>query len=258
MAPKFIEKLIVSEVSFGSYFFSRLGAPLDALGQPSGPLGAILGGLKSEKMRTVLCENHFFENSLFRFLEPLLALLGSSWRLLGRSWAQTGSQKGLKSEKFRLSYAKTTFLKIVFFASWSSCWPSWAPLGASWADLGPKLAPKMAPKAPPKLVTKLVQKQGQFLAVFLSNFEASFGPQNLFLRELHFSRFSGVAPDGLSWAYLSPFWPVLAPSWRHLGPILARLGSSWRPLGAILVPSWRHLGPSWPMFAPSWCHLGPI
>ena len=42
--------------------------------------------------------NPLFENCLFRFLELLLALLGSSWRLLGRSWAQSGPQNGPKSD----------------------------------------------------------------------------------------------------------------------------------------------------------------
>ena len=48
-------------------------------------------------MSTVLCENHFFENDLCRFLEMLLAFLGSSWRLFGWSGAQNGLQNSSKS-----------------------------------------------------------------------------------------------------------------------------------------------------------------
>ena len=70
--------------------WARLGGVLE-------PLGAVLGDLKSDKMQTVQCENHFFENCLFRFLELLLALLGSSWRLLGRSWTQTGPKSAPKT-----------------------------------------------------------------------------------------------------------------------------------------------------------------
>jgi len=59
-------------------FFLAFRAALGRFFEPSGPLGDLLGGVKSEKMLTVLCENHFFENSLFRFLELYSALLGSS------------------------------------------------------------------------------------------------------------------------------------------------------------------------------------
>ena len=70
-----------------SFFFfgQRWGANLDvsellreALPQSFGPLGAVLGRVKSEKKQTVLCENHFFENRLSGILELNLPFLGSS------------------------------------------------------------------------------------------------------------------------------------------------------------------------------------
>ena len=57
-----------------------------------------MGGLKSEKMQTVLCENHFFASRLFGFSELHLALLGSSRPLLGQSWGPDGTQKTPKSD----------------------------------------------------------------------------------------------------------------------------------------------------------------
>ena len=71
--------------------------PRDALWQSSGLLGAVLGGLKSEKMQTVLCKNHFFESCLFGLSELHLALLGSSRPLPGQSWGPDGTQKPPKA-----------------------------------------------------------------------------------------------------------------------------------------------------------------
>ena len=85
--PKTSPKLVPKFTKFGSSFgpppFRGLRALLHALGRASGLLGAVPGGLQSEKVTTVLCKNHFFENSLFRFLaaldgplRPILAPLG--------------------------------------------------------------------------------------------------------------------------------------------------------------------------------------
>ena len=60
------------------------------LGSLLGPLEALLGGLKSEKMLTVPRENHFFINAVFGSLKLLMAVLGSSWSLLGRSGPKMG------------------------------------------------------------------------------------------------------------------------------------------------------------------------
>ena len=46
------------------------------LGSLLGPLEALLGGLKSEKMLTVPRENHFFENVAFLVFEALDDPLG--------------------------------------------------------------------------------------------------------------------------------------------------------------------------------------
>ena len=46
------------------------------LGSLLGPLEALLGGLKSEKMLTVQRENHFFINAVFWLFEAPDGLLG--------------------------------------------------------------------------------------------------------------------------------------------------------------------------------------
>ena len=67
------------------------------LGSLLGPLEALLGGLKSEKMPTVQRENHFFINTGFWFFEdpngPLGAHLGPSWADLVPKWVPTWFQK---------------------------------------------------------------------------------------------------------------------------------------------------------------------
>jgi hypothetical protein len=166
-----------------------LGAPLDALGQPSGPLGAVLGGLKSEKMQTALCENHFFENGPFRFLELLLALLASSWRLLGRSWAQTGPQNYPKSGPKlvrKLVQKQGRFLAV------------FGPI------LGPVLGTKMGRCGGPVFEGFPGWLQMAYLGSILARLGPSWRPLGAIL-----------AP---SWRHLGPSWPILAPSWRHLGP----------------------------------------
>ena len=55
------------------------------LGSLLGPLDALLGSPKSEKMQTVPRENHFFENAVFWLFEALDGPLGAH---LGASWAQ--------------------------------------------------------------------------------------------------------------------------------------------------------------------------
>ena len=48
-----------------------------------GLLEALLGSFKSEKMLTVPLENHLFVNAVFWLFAALMALLGSSWSVLG-------------------------------------------------------------------------------------------------------------------------------------------------------------------------------
>ena len=84
-------------MSLGASFLDS-ELPRDALWQSSGLLGAVLGGLKSEKMQTVLCESFFFESHLFGLSELHLALLGSSRPLPGQSWGPDGTQNRLKRD----------------------------------------------------------------------------------------------------------------------------------------------------------------
>ena len=69
------------------------------LGSLLGPLEALLGGLKSEKMPTVQRENHFFINTGFWFFEDPNGPLGLILVPLGQIWSQNESQHGSKSDQ---------------------------------------------------------------------------------------------------------------------------------------------------------------
>ena len=66
------------------------------LGSLLGPLEALLGGLKSEKMQTVPRENHFFENAAFWFFEAPDGSLGLILPSLWPIWSENGPQNGPK------------------------------------------------------------------------------------------------------------------------------------------------------------------
>ena len=68
------------------------------LGSLLGPLEALLGGLKSEKMQTVQRENHFFENVALLVFEALDGPLGLILFLLGQTWSQDGVPKWVPKE----------------------------------------------------------------------------------------------------------------------------------------------------------------
>ena len=86
MAPK-----INNVGQFVDPFFGGFGALWVPLGSLLGPLEALLGGLKSEKMQTIQRENHFFENVAFLVFEaldgPLGLVLPPSWADLVPKWA---------------------------------------------------------------------------------------------------------------------------------------------------------------------------
>ena len=90
IGPKFVNFW----VQFWIPFFGGFGALWVPLGSLLGPLEALLGGLKSEKMQTVQRENHFFENVAFLVFEafdgPLGLILPSSWA--EQIWFQNGPQ----------------------------------------------------------------------------------------------------------------------------------------------------------------------
>ena len=180
-------------------------------------------------MLTILCENHFFENRFFRFLELYLALLGSSRPLPGQSWGPDGTQKPPKSD--------------------------------------PKVAPKLGPKMDPILGCSWTHfgvhfgvQNGSARGAHFSRF---FGvspepPSGPILASFWLHVGSVLAP---SWPHPGLSWPLLAhlgPSWPHLGSILAPSWPLLAPLCALLAPSWHyswpHLGsilaPSWPLLAP--------
>ena len=58
-----------------------------------GLLEALLGRFKSEKMPTVPRENHLFVNAGFWLFAALMALLGSSWSVLGGFGSRMGFPK---------------------------------------------------------------------------------------------------------------------------------------------------------------------
>ena len=93
MGPKLVQKLSILGSIFGS-LFRGFGAPWVPLGSLLGPLEALLGGLKSEKMQTVPRENHFFENVAFLVLEALDGPLGFILPPLWLIWSENGPQNG--------------------------------------------------------------------------------------------------------------------------------------------------------------------
>ena len=63
------------------------------MGVSLGLLEALLGRFKSEKMSTVPRENHLFVNAVFWLFAALMALLGSSWSVLGGFGSRMGFPK---------------------------------------------------------------------------------------------------------------------------------------------------------------------
>ena len=74
-------------------FLDGFGAPWVSLGL----LEALLGRFKSEKMPTVPRENHLFVNAVFWLFAALMALLGSSWSVLGGFGSRMGPKMVPKS-----------------------------------------------------------------------------------------------------------------------------------------------------------------
>ena len=97
ISPKSVPESVFFLVSAGSFFFEFQSSLKTLFCSLLGLLGPSWGGLKSEKMQTALCENHFFESRLFGLSEFHLALLGSSRPLPGQSWGPDGTQKTPRS-----------------------------------------------------------------------------------------------------------------------------------------------------------------
>ena len=94
MAPKLIKNLIILGSIFGSLFVEAL----ELLGCL---LGAVLGLLRlsweasgPQKPEKTLGFLRFLQMQVFGYLKLLMALLGSSWPLLGPIWSQNGPQNG--------------------------------------------------------------------------------------------------------------------------------------------------------------------
>ena len=129
-----------------------------------GLLEALLGSFKSEKMLTVPRENHLFVNAVFWLFAALMALLGSSWSVLGGFGSRMGFPKFLNMlskvcqkmitkntkvwvpkwvpKKWKIEIAGLRHflpgllfclsnLLMFFFRFWSSLGASWEP---SWAS----------------------------------------------------------------------------------------------------------------------------
>ena len=94
MAPKLVKKLIILGSIFGSLFVEAL----ELLGCL---LGAVLGLLRlsweasgPQKPEKTNCFLRFLQMQVFGYLKLSMALLGSSWPLLGPIWSQNGPQNG--------------------------------------------------------------------------------------------------------------------------------------------------------------------
>ena len=95
MGPILIPKLVQNLLIFGSIldlFFWGLGVLWVPLGSLLGPLEALLGGLKNEKMPTVPRENHIFINAVFWLFEAPNGPLGLILVPLGGSGPKRGFQ----------------------------------------------------------------------------------------------------------------------------------------------------------------------
>ena len=148
-----------------------------------------LGALKSEKMQTFLCENHFFESRLFGLSELHLALLGSSRPLPGQSWGPDGTQNPPKA---------TLKLSQKWVQKWIQFWllldPFWGPF---WG-------------------LKRRGARDPFSRFFRGGSRAPFWPYLGLI----------LAP---SWPLLGSSWPHLGLFWLHLGPILVPSRPSGTP-----------------------------
>ena len=94
MAPKLVKKLIILGSIFGSLFVEAL----ELLGCL---LGAVLGLLRlsweasgPQKLEKTISFLRFLQMQVFGYLKLSMALLGSSWPLLGPIWSQNGPQNG--------------------------------------------------------------------------------------------------------------------------------------------------------------------
>ena len=98
MAPKIAPKLFKKLIILGSIFGSLFVEALELLGCL---LGAVLGLLRlsweaSEPQKPQKTNGflRFLQMQVFGYLKLSMALLGSSWPLLGPIWSQNGPQNG--------------------------------------------------------------------------------------------------------------------------------------------------------------------
>jgi len=214
----------------------------DVRWQSSGPLGAILGGLKKEKMQTVLRENHFFESRLLALGAPLgsLSLLQTPpGPILGPRWLPNDPQKLSKIG--------------------SKNGPRFSPvLGCSWTHFGARFGVQNSctrgdtfSSFSSKIKTSL-ETFVFFMLPWVCVFWCFFGGRNVKSRprskHSSFSCFRlgthvvikhpSISPSypGMMVKFSGFWWRHECLSWAHLGPILS-------PLGFMLASFWPHLGP---------------
>ena len=106
--PQNWSKFVNFWVQFWISFVGGFGGLWVPLGSLLGPLEALLGGLKSEKMQTVQRENHFFENVAFLVFEaldgPLGLILPPLWPIWSQNGPQNDSQKCSKKEPTKIHF----------------------------------------------------------------------------------------------------------------------------------------------------------
>ena len=128
MVPKLVQKLIILGSIFGSLFCWALELSGCLLGAFLGLLRLSWEASGPQKPKKTLGFLRFLQMQVFGYLKLLMALLGSSWPLLGPIWSQNGPQNGPQNcqKVVQKMVQKTTPKKVNF-----------KPI------LGPKMGPKI-------------------------------------------------------------------------------------------------------------------
>jgi hypothetical protein len=145
----------------------------------------------------------FLQMQVFGYLKLSMALLGSSWPLLGPIWSQNGPQNGPKS-------GPKSAQKLV-------------------QKMDPKITPKM-PVLGPKMAPKLGSKRPTLLGgSLLGQSSGARWPQDG----------PKMAQDAQDAPKMAPRWPKIAPRWAKMPPRCPKMPPRWLQD----APKWPQDGP---------------